>query len=63
MVKKKYKPERVRPKDATPEKALELSKSLTLQQIADAWGVSKNRVWQLKQQAKKRAARIGLINS
>ena len=52
MPKKTYEPLRIRPKKATPELALELHKNMTLQQIADDWGISKNRVWQLIQKAK-----------
>jgi DNA-binding transcriptional regulator LsrR (DeoR family) len=47
-------PLRIRPKDATPEKALELSQHLTQAQIANAWGVSRQCVWQLIQKAKKK---------
>ena len=52
MGKKIYQPLRVRPKNATPELAVELHKNMSLQQIADAWGISKNRVWQLIKKAK-----------
>ena len=51
MVKKSYKPLRVRPKNATPELAVKLHENMSMQQIADAWGISKNRVWQLIQKA------------
>ena len=54
MKRKAYTPNRVRPKNATPELAVELHKSLTLQQIADAWGISKTAVWLLIKKAKKR---------
>jgi len=52
MSRKDYKPLRVRPPNATPELAVELHKNMSLQQIADAWGISKNRVWQLIKKAK-----------
>ena len=42
-----------RPYDATPEKALELSKTLTQAEIAQLWGVSRQRVQQLIKKAKK----------
>jgi len=52
MSKKLYQPLRVRPDNATPELARELHKVMSLRQIANAWGISKNRVWQLIQKAK-----------
>jgi len=52
MSKKTYTPLRVRPENATPELAVELHKHMSLRQIAYAWGISKNRVWQLIQKAK-----------
>jgi len=51
MPKKTYEPLRIRPQNATPELAVELHKHMTFQQIADAWGISKNRVWQLVKKA------------
>ena len=53
MQRKPYVPNRARPKTATPELAIELHEKMTLQQIADAWGISKNRVWQLIKKAEK----------
>ena len=41
-----------RPFDATPEKALELHEVLTLQEIANRWGISKQRVHQLVKKAR-----------
>jgi biotin operon repressor len=52
-MKEKYVPLRVRPKSATPAVAVELHKTMSLQAIADVWGISKNRVWQLIQKAQK----------
>lgn len=57
MAKKTYEPNRVRPKNATPELAVELHKTLTLQQIGDAWGISKTAIWLLIKKAEKRAAK------
>ena len=51
MPKKKYEPLRIRPQNATPELAVKLHENMSLQQIADAWGISKNRVWQLIKKA------------
>lgn len=42
-----------RPADATPEKALELSATLTQVEIARLWGISRQRVNQLIKKAKK----------
>ncbi len=36
-----------RPADATPEKALELSKITSVREIAKLWGISRQRVYQL----------------
>ena len=55
MSKKVYVPNRVRPKNATPELAVELHRNMTLQQIADAWGISKTAVWLLIKKAEKKA--------
>ena len=41
-----------RPADATPERALELSKTLTQADIARLWGISRQRVQQLIQKTK-----------
>ncbi len=41
-----------RPIDATPEMALELSRSLKQTEIAKMWGISKQRVNQLIKKAK-----------
>ena len=43
-----------RPADATPEKALELSRSLTQEEIGELWGISRQRVQQLIAKARKR---------
>ena len=51
MAKKSYEPLRVRPKNATPELAVKLHENISMRQIADAWGISKNRVWQLIKKA------------
>jgi len=41
-----------RPADATPEKALQLSKTLSQVEIAKLWGISRQRVSQLIKKAK-----------
>jgi len=41
-----------RPADATPERALELSKTLSQVEIARLWGISRQRVNQLIKKAK-----------
>lgn len=41
-----------RPFDATPEKALELSQTVTQTEIAKLWGISHQRVSQLIKKAK-----------
>jgi hypothetical protein len=41
-----------RPIDATPERALELSKTLRVVEIAKLWGISRSRVYQLLKKAK-----------
>jgi len=51
MAKKSYEPLRVRPRNATPELAIKLHENMSMQQIAAAWGISKNRVWQLIKKA------------
>lgn len=43
-----------RPADATPQKALELSKVLSVTQIGILWGISRQRVYQLIQKAKEK---------
>lgn len=43
-----------RPADATLEKLLELREHLTLAEIAQLWGISRQRVWALEKKAKER---------
>jgi len=57
MRKKPYVPFRIRPANATPELAMKLHEDMTLQQIADAWGISKTAVWLLIQKAQRNAKR------
>tara|TARA_Y100000310_G_scaffold149385_1_gene148662 strand:- start:2112 stop:2276 length:165 start_codon:yes stop_codon:yes gene_type:complete len=42
-----------RPYDATPEKALELSQTISQIEIAKAWNISRQRVHQLIKKAKR----------
>jgi predicted transcriptional regulator len=47
-----------RPADATPEKALELSKNLTQEEIGKLWGISRQRVSQLIKRARQNLYRM-----